>query len=296
MFRSFRTRPGLGLALLGGLLLLACSGVTVVVGDQATPTADLEATVAALAAQTVQAQAAAATTAAPAATSIPTVAPAPPTPVLTATLPPLPTATPQPTATPVPPVRFTATANVICRQGPGVYYPEVGILHAGDQVPVLAGTDAVEGYWLVQLPDGRTCWAWDRYATLEGDASTLPKATPPPAPDAAFSLFYVGFSECGANRGLTFEVVNRGAVPIESMELRLRDTVYSVTAGLQFQWWLDCSQKGSANTIYPGKSVWITLPTGSDDFRGHSITIDATACTADNLNGTCFERAIPFRP
>ncbi len=290
---------GLGLGLMGLTLTLACSRVTFSFGDETTPTADLAATAAAIAAQTIQAQ----TTAqeeAPATAAAPS--PLPPTavsPTATATPPPLPTATPQPpppTATPRPEVTFTATANTRCRQGPGVYYPQVGVVAAGQTVPVLARTDAVEGYWLVQLPDGRTCWAWDRYATLQGNAAALPLATPPPAPDAAFSLFYIDAAECGANRGLTFELVNRGPVPIESAYIEIQGTSYRVSAGLQFQWWLDCNRKGSAHTIQPGRSVWITVPTGTEDLRTRAITVYAKACTEDNLNGTCFERTLSFRP
>ena len=288
---------GLGLGLMGLALLLACNGVTISLGDQTTPTADLAATAAAIAAQTIQAQVTAPPAATPAATPLapPTQPPPPPT----ATRPALPTATPQPpppTATPVAQVTFTATADTRCRQGPGVYYPQVGAVAAGQTVPVLARTDAIEGYWLVQLPDGRTCWAWDRYATLQGNTAALPMATPPPAPDAAFSLFYIDYSECGANKGLTFELLNRGSVPIESVYIEIQGTPYNVTAGLQFQWWLDCNRKGSANTIYPGRGAWITVPTGSEDLRTHNITVYAKACTEDNLAGTCFERTVPFRP
>ncbi|NPA30765.1 MAG: SH3 domain-containing protein [Chloroflexi bacterium] len=296
-------RRGLGTGLWGAvaLLLLACNGVTITLGNTSTApttTPDVVASAVAVLAQTQQAQTATATH--PTATLPPTAVPQP-----TATATSLPTATPRPqaTATPRPPsptaapaASFTARVDTRCRQGPGVYYPEVGAVLAGETVPILARSEAVEGYWLVQLPDGRTCWAWDRYATLQGDTASLPAATPPPAPEAAFSLFYVGPSECGANRGLTFEVVNRGPVPIESLYLEVQGSTYRLTAGLQFQWWLDCDRKGSAKTIYAGRSAWVTIPTGTEDLRGQNITVYAKACTGDNISGTCFERRVPLRP
>ncbi len=290
---------GWGVLLLA--LSLACSDITITIGDTtATLTPDLAATAAAIAAQTLQAAPPDTAGTVPGAPTSAVVTAQPPasTPIPSATPIPLPTATPIPPTPTFAPVLFTATANVRCRQGPGVFYPEVGIVAEGQTVPVLAGTDLIQGYWLVQLPDGRTCWAYERYATLQGNTSVLPLATPPPAPPAAFSLLYIDYSECGCRHGLTFEIVNRSEVAIESlyMEVRASSGTYPLTVDLHFSWWLDCDRKGSANTIFPGKSVWVTVPTDGVDLRGHDITVYAKACTADALHGDCFERTVPFRP
>jgi len=303
MRRWFSSLRRWGMGFLGMLLVLACNQLLPIpAGRETAAPPDVAATAAAMVAQTLQAsqaaQTAVPTQAAPTMPPLPSPTPLPPTATpLPATAAP-PTATPPPAATDTPEaaVTFTANANTNCRQGPGVYYPAVGSVMAGETVPVLARTNAVEGYWLVRLSDGRTCWAWDRYATVSGNADAVAVVTPPPAPDAAFSLLYVGPSECGAIHGLTFKIINRGSVAIESVYLEIGGTPYNVTAGLRFQWWLDCSRNGSANTIYPGHDVMVTLPTGSEDFRGHRINLYVKACTEDYLNGTCFERTIPLTP
>ncbi len=301
MDTRFTRRRGLGVGLLGFLLLLllACQGVSISLGDEtAAPTPNLAATAAVIAAQTMQAQAQPSPTgpgqatqvlAATATVAAPTVPPSP-TPV------PSPTATPVPTATPAPAVTLTANGNLRCREGPGAYYPEVAMLTPGDTVAVVGHAEEMPEYWQVRLDDGRTCWVWERYASLEGDVAAVPTVTPPPAPDAAFSLYYAGYSEC-ASSGLTFQIVNRGPVPIESFYIEVHDgALYTATAGLKFTWWLDCVTSGSAGTILPGKNALITVNTGLEDLRGHTVQIKAKACTEDNLNGTCFERTFTITP
>jgi len=108
--------------------------------------------------------------------------------------------TAQPTATEPPPTRtMTATpsptlefvevevsVDTNCRSGPNVSFAYVGALLVGERTRVVARTN-VPGYFIVNNPDrpGRTCWLWDRHATIYGDPTRLPLVEAPPTPTPA---------------------------------------------------------------------------------------------------------------
>lgn len=108
--------------------------------------------------------------------------------------------TAQPTSTQPPPsatmtVTLTPTLEFVevevsidtnCRLGPNVSFDYVGALLVGERTQVVARTD-VPGYFIVNNPDrpGRTCWLWDRYATIYGDPTRLPLVESPPTPTPA---------------------------------------------------------------------------------------------------------------
>jgi len=195
-----------------------------------------------------------------------------------------------------------ATGNVNCRIGPGSWYPIVTLLHAGDPVTVL-GQATVEGTRFVQVREpttGDICWALARFIALtEGSLDAVPLAATPPALPAAFSLTYAGRYRCGAAHvGVTFSIINRGTVPIESGELRVQSTngVVSERFDERFFWGLDCARQGHYDRFLPGETGMITvrdLNPGSD-----TLYIRARMCTEDYLQGDCFERDIvlPVEP
>lgn len=124
--------------------------------------------------------------------------------------------TAQPTATEPPPTRtMTATltptlefvevevsVDTNCRSGPNVAFDYVGALLVGERTQVVARTDT-PGYFIVDNPDrpGRTCWLWDRHATLYGDPTRLPlvesPATPTPAPAGVAGWTFVDTNSNG---------------------------------------------------------------------------------------------------
>ena len=82
---------------------------------------------------------------------------------------------------PIIPAEVTLEVSVPtnCRVGPGKAYDILSVLHTGKTVNVL-GRDKTGYFWMVENPEGEgTCWVWDYYATLTGQASCLPIEEPP---------------------------------------------------------------------------------------------------------------------
>jgi hypothetical protein len=96
-------------------------------------------------------------------------------------------ATPTPTYT----VLSTASGNVTvsvstntwCNKGPGSIYDRVFILYVGQTAKVI-GKDQYGSYWVIEKPNNPavTCWLWGKYATITGDAGSLPVIPAPPTP------------------------------------------------------------------------------------------------------------------
>jgi len=125
--------------------------------------------------QTLTAQAAAVST-----TVVPSVFTATPTlppPIAEATatpiIPPTDTIIPSPV---IPLVSVSTDTN--CRTGPSKFYKFVGKADVGTKF-VVVGKNTLTNYWIIKLADGRECWLWGQYATLEGNVNGLPEYSPP---------------------------------------------------------------------------------------------------------------------
>ena len=69
-----------------------------------------------------------------------------------------------------------------CRTGPGVVYEYLTVLLVGEKAEVVGKyTTVTPNYWVIKK-DSYTCWLWGKYATVEGDISSLPEMVPPPSP------------------------------------------------------------------------------------------------------------------
>jgi hypothetical protein len=92
------------------------------------------------------------------------------------------TPTPTFTLTPAFPL-ISVSVDTNCRTGPGSAYDMVGGLAVGQTAEVI-GRDAASQFWLIHNPSNLSviCWLWGKYATVTGDTSGLPIATPPPTP------------------------------------------------------------------------------------------------------------------
>lgn len=117
-------------------------------------------------------------------------------------LPPTPTAT----ITLTPTLEFVeveVSVDTNCRAGPNTAFAYVGALLVGERTRIVARTD-VPGYFIVNNPDrpGRTCWLWDRHATIYGDPTRLPlvesPATPTPAPASVAGWAFIDMNSNGA--------------------------------------------------------------------------------------------------
>jgi hypothetical protein len=96
-----------------------------------------------------------------------------------------------PTQGPPPTVQVTPSVPMLsvsmdtnCREGPNSeIWKSIGGVMVGEKAEIVA--KYVKGHWyIVKLPSrpNERCWVYDFYATIEGDTSTLPKATIPPTP------------------------------------------------------------------------------------------------------------------
>ncbi len=122
------------------------------------------------------------------ATATPPPSPTIQAPTPTATPVPSDTPTPLPTATvisPTPTPSAMVNMNAWCRQGPGIVYPGISILSAGEMVtPIGRNQDAT--WWLVQPPEGGgACWASAGVISLTGEYSDLAIVPAPPTPPVA---------------------------------------------------------------------------------------------------------------
>ncbi len=178
-----RTRQVLLGCLVALLLLAACQGQGTVPAA-----ANTEATLQALVATQMAAQALTPVGAAGPTSAAP---PATPTPGPTAMLPPSPT--PSPT---LGPPMLTVRVVTRCRQGPGKAFPQVGAVQVGQTVPVVGRWGE---YWVVTLPGGVACWVWGRYATVTGDVNRVPLLTPPPTPPSQGTIAGLVFSDTNFN-------------------------------------------------------------------------------------------------
>jgi hypothetical protein len=103
-----------------------------------------------------------------------------PTPTLTVTV----------TPTPVfSMLTLTVSADTDCTSGPGSSFSLVITLHPGT-IAVPVGRDTVDNFWLIETPNnpGSTCWVPGVYASVTGDVSRLPEATPSAAAAVTYTL------------------------------------------------------------------------------------------------------------
>jgi len=107
--------------------------------------------------------------------------------------------TPQPG---VPTVGVSVDTN--CRTGPGVGYEIVGHVLTGQSVEVV-GVDSTGSYYIVQAPNGGTCWLWSHYATLNGDLNSLKVMTPPEPPLGVTGVDYLDWISIQDNDEFTWE-------------------------------------------------------------------------------------------
>ncbi len=94
----------------------------------------------------------------------------------TATFTAIPAASPTAGAPAVPSVTVSVATN--CRTGPNPNYPLVMLFQPGMTAQVVAKYTP-SNYWIINMPNGGTCWLWGAYATVQGDVSGLAEATPP---------------------------------------------------------------------------------------------------------------------
>ena len=77
-------------------------------------------------------------------------------------------------------VTVTVSVATNCRQGPGTAFANVYGMPVG-QVAKVVAKNSYSGYWIIEIPgqNGKTCWLWGQYATINGDTATLKDVVTP---------------------------------------------------------------------------------------------------------------------
>ncbi len=87
---------------------------------------------------------------------------------------------PTPSVSQQPQVMARVNANV--RTGDSTLFPAIGALYNGQTAPVIGISTTGSGWWLIQLPDGRTGWIAPSTVQITGDFTRVPSISPPPPP------------------------------------------------------------------------------------------------------------------
>ena len=209
-----------------------------------------------------------------------------------------PTATFTPSATPSPTATFTPTpeersaylsGNTNCRFGPGDVYDLIHIFLAGDMVDLI-GKNEDETFWYIQGQEDETlnCWLWGKYATPDGDTTSLKILTPPPTPTPVLD-FTISFKKESSNY-ITVSIKNTGNLTLESYTATFKDltTAESLTHSKN-------KFDPSVLRITPGKSAELTSKQFSASTIGHKIKITIKSCTEDSQSGSCTTRVATFQ-
>lgn len=289
--------------LLGSVLLTAAQGCMPV---QQTPDMNIISTAIAqtlTAMPTTTAEAITAT-----ADSSPTPEATTPAPTSTETLSPTPdfTATPVFTLTPAGApgaLQITVSVATNCRLGPGPEYGRVGVLNINEVSEVL-GRNGARTWWLIRNPDrsNQVCWLWGRYATVSGDTSGLPVATPPPlpTPDAGFDVFSEGLDSCTSiGWWLDINIENLGSTTFRSLSITMLDLDTDASRTLRADLFTDrdgCSQSESFDSLPPRTDRVVSSPAFNYNPTGHRLRTTITLCSGSGQTGTCVTDTVNFRP
>ncbi|MFV1950194.1 MAG: hypothetical protein ACC633_09750 [Anaerolineales bacterium] len=216
-----------------------------------------------------------------------------------------PTLTPTVTDTPTPQVAMIyASANTNCRTGQGVDFPWLVSMQAGDDSEAVGVDPTGEyPYWYIRRPDqpSEFCWLWGKYATPSGPYQSLPVYTPVPTPTPGmqFSLSYHSLETCAGQWGLVYQVVNTGAITLESW----RTTATDHTGGSnpqdfqldQFNDYSGCIAVNQQNDLTAGEGQHVLMIFDNNPV-GHDITTKVKICSEDGLAGVCISRTIRHTP
>ena len=209
------------------------------------------------------------------------------------------TATSLPTLTATPGPYAMITGNTNCRTGPGNVYDLLHTYLAGKQVDLLGKSpDGFFWYTSDQEEIAPDCWLWGQYATPVGDTAFLPVFTPPPTPTPSpdFEVTWVETEGAMGSLWLYLEIENIGPVTWESALLFLHEPTVPQDAGRfsnKFQETV-YGELPTKDNIPPGESGYfvsgrLSAP-GNWGKIGDVVDFYFTACTEDNLGGTCITK------
>ncbi len=297
-------------------LLPGCSpqpGTAVDGGTGQDPTAAIQTRVAEIVASTFAAQTAIANAVA---ATLAAMQPATPESTFTPsiTLTPLFTYTPSLSPTPTftltpefPTVSVSVQTN--CRFGPGSAYNVLGIMNVGETAQVV-GRNASSDYWIIKLSSNPsiTCWLWGKYATLVGNTTGLPVATPPSTPTPKYTptlavsylVNYDSLDYCSTwGYYIKFKIVNNGDLTWEGIWVRLIDETAGISRDYfndNFQNLVGCTVSATDHNLEPGEIGYSTSVFYTFDPSGHHFSALIKLFSGVGLTGTSLEKTLTFTP
>ncbi len=214
----------------------------------------------------------------------------------------LPTPPPTSAATPLPPATGATAlvnANTNCRSGPSTDYPVIVVITKGVTVTVVSKT-TLDDYLLVGAPNNtnQTCWLWTQYATINGDLSGLPVATPPP-PLLSFNIAFDKVQACSGGYILEFAVNNTGPKTLQAYKIAAKDLTaksQQTTSSTVFDYIEECVVTKSIGYIDTGQAGYVYAENFTYDPSGHSMEATVTICSHDDMTGVCAGQLVKFTP
>ncbi|MDX1600785.1 MAG: hypothetical protein R3191_04640 [Anaerolineales bacterium] len=210
------------------------------------------------------------------------------------------TATVTPTPTPSTPVAVV-NEPTNCRSGNGSVFDLIYTAAAGTELTI-TGQTTLTDYILVENPNrpGTSCWLYTRYVEIRGDISNLPVSTPPPTPtpSLAFTVSYAAMEGC-VGWDPEFQITNTGGVTLQSWQAVVEDqdtgTSHTATAN-NFDELNGCPVANGIPQLDPGDSGYAYGWSFTYDPSGHSMRATIKVCTGSNLSGMCGSQTITFTP
>jgi hypothetical protein len=172
---------------------------------------------------------------------------------------------------------------------------------AGVDLNIVSKT-TLDTYVIVENPNNstQTCWLWTQYVDISGDLSSLPVATPPPAPTALvdFSPSFYRIEIC-SGFDPAFKVVNTGSLTLQSYTIVVKDRTSSTTETSSsdvFDKRNGCDVTKAIPYIDPGQTGFVYASTFTYDPSGHDMKATITLCSHDGEGGKCTSQIINFTP
>jgi hypothetical protein len=196
-----------------------------------------------------------------------------------------------------------------CRFGPGSAYDVLGIMNVGETAQVV-GRNASSDYWIIKLPSNPaiTCWLWGKYATVVGNTTGLPVATPPSTPtpkytptlSVSYLVNYDSFDYCSTwGYYIKFKIVNNGDLTWESLWVRLVDETAGITReyyGDKFGNLVGCTVPALDDNLEPGETGYSSSVYFTYDPSGHHFSASMKLYSGVGETGTSLEKTLTFTP
>lgn len=207
-------------------------------------------------------------------------------------------------------VTITVSRPTHCRLGPGTAYEIAGTLLVGEEALAL-GRDPSNKYWYIPNPDpgAEYCWVWGEYATLTGNTLVLPvytpiatpTSTPTTLPEITFDLKGLKPDKCGGDFWAEVQITNtsENKLALNSILIEVEDTDTGTKRAASSNNFINrdgCGTYSGGSALEFEKSAVVSAPPLPYNPSGHVLRVFVTACSEDDLKGSCRTIRISITP